>query len=114
MQFTKFQGLGTKGIPFNTNWPELVNQRVQVVSEKTHATSIGFYKLKEPYERKDINVLSKHCVIYDLDHPTSKFDELVDNLKFYEALILFRLLLQFFRVILNCLILKLSFLILFS
>jgi hypothetical protein len=84
---TKFQGLGTKGIPFNTTWPELVNQRLQVVRKKTHATSIGFYKLNEPYERKDINVLSKHCVILDLDHPTSEFDELVDYFKYYEAII---------------------------
>ena len=84
---TKFKGLGTKGIPFNTTWSQLVNSKLQVVKEKTHATSIGFYELKEPYERKDINVLSKHCVILDLDHPRSKFDELVDYFKFYEALI---------------------------
>ena len=46
MQFTKFQGLGTKGIPFNTSWPELVNQRLQVVREKRYANSIALYELK--------------------------------------------------------------------
>jgi hypothetical protein len=87
MYLTKFQGLGTKGIPFNTTWPELVNQRLQVVREKTHATSIGFYRLKEPYERKDINVISMHGVKFDLDHTTLLFDQLVEGLSPYEALI---------------------------
>jgi hypothetical protein len=87
INLTKFQGLGTKGIPFDTNWPELVNQPLQVVREKTHATSIGFYELKEPYERKDINVITKHGLIYDLDHTTLTFDQLVENFAPYEALI---------------------------
>ena len=77
LSLTKFQGLGTKGIPFNTTWPELVNQRLQVVREKTHATSIGFYKLREPYERKDINVITMHGVKYDLDHTALEFDVIV-------------------------------------
>jgi hypothetical protein len=58
-----------------------------VVNEKNRATSTGFYKLKAPHERKDINVITKHCLVYDLDHTTLSFDEIVKNLSSYEALI---------------------------
>jgi hypothetical protein len=87
MYLTKYQGVGTKGTPFNINWSQLVNNTLQVVNEKTHATSTGFYQLKEPYERKDINVITKHCLVYDLDHTTLSFDSLVESLAPYEALV---------------------------
>ena len=87
MYLTKYQGLGTKGTPININWSQFATSNLQIVSEKTRATSTGFYQLKAPYERKDINVITKHCLIYDLDHTTLTFDELVENFAPYEALI---------------------------
>ena len=87
LNLTKYQGVGTKGIPLNITWSQLVDTSLQLVNEKTRATSTGFYKLKEPYERKDANVVSKHCLIYDLDHTTLNFDGLVESLAPYEALI---------------------------
>ena len=87
MYLTKYQGLGTKGTPININWSQFANSNLQIVSEKTRATSTGFYQLKAPYERKDINVITKHCLIYDLDHTTLTFDQLVENFAPYEALI---------------------------
>ena len=87
MYLTKYQGLGTKGTPININWSQFATSNLQIVSEKTRATSTGFYQLKAPYERKDINVITKHCLIYDLDHTTLTFDQLVENFAPYEALI---------------------------
>ena len=87
LSLTKFQGLGTKGIPLNISWSQFTNTNLQVVNEKTRATSTGFYQLKEPYERKDINVITKHCLVYDLDHTTFSFDSLVESLAPYEALV---------------------------
>ncbi len=87
LSLTKFQGLGIKGSPLNISWSQFANSNLQVVKEKTRATSTGFYQLKAPHERKDTNVISKHCLVYDLDHTTLTFDELVKNLASYEALI---------------------------
>ncbi|CEZ19034.1 protein of unknown function [Candidatus Methylopumilus planktonicus] len=87
MYLTKYKGLGTKGTPININWSQFANSNLQIVSEKTRATSTGFYQLREPYERKDINVITMHCVKYDLDHTTLTFDQLVESLSPYEALI---------------------------
>jgi hypothetical protein len=87
MYLTKYQGLGTKGTPININWSQFATSNLQIVSEKTRATSTGFYQLKAPYERKDINVITKHCLIYDLDHTTLTFDQLVESFAPYEALI---------------------------
>ncbi len=87
LNLTKYQGIGTRGIPVNITWSQLVDTSLQLVNEKTLATSTGFYRLKEPYERKDANVLTKHCLVYDLDHTSLTFDDLIQNLAAYEALI---------------------------
>ena len=87
LNLTKYQGLGTRGMPVNITWSQLVDTSLQLVNEKTRATSTGFYQLKKPYDRKDANVISKQCLIYDLDHTTLIFDELVEKLTSYEALI---------------------------
>ena len=87
LSLTKYQGVGTKGIPLNITWSQLVDTSLQLVNEKTRATSTGFYQLKEPYERKDINVITKYCLVYDLDHTTLSFDGLVESLAPYEALV---------------------------
>lgn len=87
LNLTRYQGLGTKGMPLNITWSQLVDTNLQVVREKTLATSTGFYSLKPPHERKDANVIRKYCLIFDLDHTTLIFDELVEKLTPYEALI---------------------------
>ena len=87
LNLTKYQGIGTRGIPVNITWSQLVDTSLQLVNEKTRATSTGFYRLKEPYERNDANVLTKHCLVYDLDHTSLTFDDLIQNLAAYEALI---------------------------
>jgi hypothetical protein len=45
MYLTKYQGLGTKGTPININWSQFATSNLQIVSEKTRATSTGFYQL---------------------------------------------------------------------
>jgi hypothetical protein len=87
LSLTRYQGVGTKGIPLNISWDQLANTNLQIVTEKTRATSTGYYTLKAPHERKDINVISKHCLVYDLDHTSLSFDELVRKLSSYEALV---------------------------
>lgn len=87
LNLTRYQGLGTKGMPLNITWSQLVDTNLQVVREKTLATSTGFYSLKPPHERKDANVIRKYCLIFDLDHTTLTFEELVEKLTAYEAVI---------------------------
>ena len=50
LNLTKYQGLGTRGMPVNITWSQLVDTGLQLVNEKTRATSTGFYQLKEPYD----------------------------------------------------------------
>ena len=87
LSLTRYQGVGTKGIPINISWGQLANTSLQIVTEKTRATSTGYYTLKAPHERKDANVITKHCLVYDLDHTTLSFDDLVESLAPYEALV---------------------------
>jgi hypothetical protein len=87
LSLTRYQGVGTKGIPLNISWNQLVDRSLQVVTEKIRATSTGYYSLKAPHERKDANVITKHCLVYDLDHTTLNFDEIVEKLSGYEALV---------------------------
>jgi hypothetical protein len=86
LSLTKFNGIDPHGKPQTISWDQLAISPLQIVDIKENATSTGFYKLKAPeHYRKKENVISKHCLILDLDHTSLTFDEIADKLKCYEA-----------------------------
>jgi hypothetical protein len=82
MNLTKFNGIDPHGTPETISWDQLAASSLQIVDVKENATSTGFYKLKAPeYYRKKENVISKHCLILDIDQTSLTFDEIADKLK---------------------------------
>jgi len=87
LRFTRYRGYGVDGQPISISWNQLVNTKLQVVKDKKYALSTGFYELKPPHHRNDNNVLAKHCLVLDFDETSLSFEDLVENLSPYEALI---------------------------
>ncbi len=86
MHLTKFNGIDPHGKPQIISWDQFVTTPLQVVDIKENATSTGFYELKAPeHYRKKENVISKHCLILDLDQTKLTFNEIAEKLKCYEA-----------------------------
>ena len=86
LSLTKFNGIDPHGKPQIISWDELANSPLQIVDIKERATSTGFYELKAPeHYRKKENVISKHCLILDLDQTELTFNEIAEKLKCYEA-----------------------------
>jgi hypothetical protein len=88
MNLTKFNGIDPHGTPETISWDQLAASSLQIVDVKENATSTGFYKLKAPeYYRKKENVISKHCLILDIDQTSLTFNEIADKLKHYKAIV---------------------------
>ena len=89
LSLTKFNGLSPKGTPINLTWDSLCDTELQLVDNKFNASATGFYSLRAPdYYRKAENVISRHCLVLDLDKTTLTFDEIVSGLSGYQALIM--------------------------
>lgn len=88
MHLTKFNGIDPHGIPQTMSWWQLANSPLQIVDIKENATSTGFYQLRAPeYYRKKENVISKHCLILDIDQTSLTIYEIADKLKHYKAIV---------------------------
>jgi hypothetical protein len=88
LSLTKFNGIDPHGKPQIISWDELANSPLQIVGIKENATSTGFYQLRAPeYYRKKENVISKHCLILDLDQTSLTIYEIADKLKHYKAIV---------------------------
>jgi hypothetical protein len=88
LSLTKFNGIDPHGKPQTISWDQLAISPLQIVDIKENATSTGFYKLKAPeHYRKKENVISKHCLVLDLDQTSLTFDEITDKLKQYKTIV---------------------------
>jgi hypothetical protein len=88
LSLTKFNGIDPHGKPQTISWDQLAISPLQIVDIKENATSTGFYKLKAPeHYRKKENVISKHCLILDIDKTSLTFNEIADKLKHYKAIV---------------------------
>ena len=64
MYLTKYQGLGTKGIPININWSQFANSNLQIVSEKTTFSVVAdsgigrpVIRIFPPGSRRTVNLI---------------------------------------------------------